>query len=41
MKFKVILGFPGGLDVLLAMERGDVDGVCATAALGRVTRAPP
>jgi tripartite-type tricarboxylate transporter receptor subunit TctC len=30
MKFKVILGFQGGLHVLLAMERGEVDGVCTS-----------
>jgi tripartite-type tricarboxylate transporter receptor subunit TctC len=30
MKFKVILGFQGGHHVLLAMERGEVDGVCTS-----------
>jgi tripartite-type tricarboxylate transporter receptor subunit TctC len=32
MKFKVILGFPASIDVLLAMERGEVDGICQTLA---------
>src|SRR5947207_2702655 len=27
-KFKLISGFPSSTDVLLAMERGDVDGIC-------------
>ena len=28
MKFKLIAGFPSSSDVLLAMERGEVDGIC-------------
>lgn len=28
MKFKVIAGFPSSSDVFLAMERGEVDGIC-------------
>ena len=27
-KFKIITGYPGGNDVDLAMERGEVDGRC-------------
>jgi len=30
MKFKVIGGFPSASNVLLAMERGEVEGVCVT-----------
>src|SRR5262249_25724607 len=28
MKFKIIAGFPSSSDVFLAMERGEVDGIC-------------
>ena len=28
MKFKIIAGFPASSDVFLAMERGEVDGIC-------------
>jgi tripartite-type tricarboxylate transporter receptor subunit TctC len=28
MKFKVVAGFPSSSDVFLAMERGEVDGIC-------------
>jgi tripartite-type tricarboxylate transporter receptor subunit TctC len=28
LKIKLISGFPGSTDVLLAMERGEVDGIC-------------
>ena len=28
MKFKIISGFPSSADVFLAMERGEVDGIC-------------
>ena len=28
MKFKIIGGFPSSSDVFLAMERGEVDGIC-------------
>jgi hypothetical protein len=28
MKFKLIAGFPSSADVFLAMERGEVDGIC-------------
>jgi hypothetical protein len=31
MKFKVILGFPSSSGVFLAMERGEVDGICIQA----------
>ena len=32
MRFKVIGGFPGASDVYLAMERGEVDGICQSLA---------
>ncbi|HEY4403387.1 MAG TPA: hypothetical protein VGN55_01945 [Xanthobacteraceae bacterium] len=32
MKFKVIAGFPGAANVYLAMERGEVDGICQSLA---------
>jgi tripartite-type tricarboxylate transporter receptor subunit TctC len=32
MNFKVILGFPGSSAVFLAMERGEVDGICIQPA---------
>jgi tripartite-type tricarboxylate transporter receptor subunit TctC len=32
MKFKVIGGFPGASNVYLAMERGEVDGICQSLA---------
>ena len=32
MKFKVIAGFPGSTPVYLAMERGEVDGLCTNFA---------
>ena len=38
MKFKVILGFPTTTAVLLAMERGEVDGICQTLAGVSVNR---
>ena len=28
MKFKLVAGFPSSVDVFLAMERGEVDGIC-------------
>src|SRR6476620_2020754 len=28
MKFKIVAGFPSSSDVFLAMERGEVDGIC-------------
>jgi hypothetical protein len=30
MKFKVVGGFPSAANVLLAMERGEVEGICVT-----------
>jgi tripartite-type tricarboxylate transporter receptor subunit TctC len=33
---KLIPGYPGGNDVLLAMERGEVDGRCAWSTEGRI-----
>src|SRR5438132_9496265 len=30
MKLKIIAGFPGVSEVFLAMERGEVDGLCAS-----------
>jgi tripartite-type tricarboxylate transporter receptor subunit TctC len=32
MKFKVVDGYPGGTEVFLAMEKGEVDGICQTLA---------
>ena len=39
LKIKLISGFPGSTDVLLAMERGEVDGMCES--LDSVDRASP
>jgi tripartite-type tricarboxylate transporter receptor subunit TctC len=30
MRFKVVTGFPSAVDVLLAIERGEIDGICQT-----------
>ena len=30
LKFKVVDGYPGGTEVFLAMEKGEVDGICQT-----------
>lgn len=38
MKFKLIEGYPAPADALLAMERGEVDGICATIQALRSTR---
>ena len=37
MKFKLVSGFPSSSDVVLAMERGEVDGICESleSAVGR------
>jgi tripartite-type tricarboxylate transporter receptor subunit TctC len=37
MKFKLVSGFPSSSDVFLAMERGEVDGICESleSAVGR------
>jgi tripartite-type tricarboxylate transporter receptor subunit TctC len=39
MKFKIIAGFPGAAAVFLAMERGEIDGICNS--LVGVTEARP
>ena len=39
MKFKLISGFPSAAEILLAMDRGEVDGICES--LDSVTRERP
>lgn len=39
MKFKLITGFPSAAEILLAMDRGEVDGICES--LDSVTRERP
>lgn len=39
-KFKVVTGYPGGNDVLLAMERGEVQGRCGWSWSSAITTRP-
>lgn len=39
-KFKVVSGYPGGNEITLAMERGEVEGYCGWALGSIKTRAP-
>ena len=39
-KFKVVSGYPGGNEISMAMERGEVEGYCGWAVGSIVTRAP-
>ncbi len=38
MKFKTISGFPSTVNILLAIERGEVDGICETLAILKNSR---
>jgi tripartite-type tricarboxylate transporter receptor subunit TctC len=39
-RFKVVSGYPGGNDITLAMERGEVEGYCGWAIGSIMSRAP-
>jgi len=39
-KFKVVAGYPGGTEITLAMERGEVEGYCGWAVGSIMSRAP-
>ncbi len=39
-RFKVVTGYPGGNEITLAMERGEVEGFCGWALGAIMTRAP-
>jgi tripartite-type tricarboxylate transporter receptor subunit TctC len=39
-KFKVVSGYPGGTEITLAMERGEVEGYCGWAVGSIKSRAP-
>jgi len=39
-KFKVVSGYPGGNEITLALERGEVEGYCGWALGSIMTRAP-
>ena len=39
-KFKIVSGYPGGNEITLALERGEVEGYCGWALGGVKTRAP-
>ena len=39
-KFKVVTGYPGGNEITLALERGEVEGYCGWALGSIMTRAP-
>ena len=39
-KFKVVSGYPGGTEITLAMERGEVEGYCGWAVGSIMSRAP-
>ena len=39
-KFKIVMGYPGGNEITLALERGEVEGYCGWALGSIKTRAP-
>ena len=39
-KFKIVTGYPGGNEITLALERGEVEGCCGWAIGSIMTRAP-
>jgi tripartite-type tricarboxylate transporter receptor subunit TctC len=39
-KFKMVAGYPGGTEITLAMERGEVEGYCGWAVGSIMSRAP-
>jgi len=39
-KFKVVTGYPGGNEITLALERGEIEGYCGWAVGSIMTRAP-
>jgi tripartite-type tricarboxylate transporter receptor subunit TctC len=39
-KFKIVTGYPGGNEITLALERGEVEGYCGWAIGSIMTRAP-